>query len=58
MDELEELRDSNVDYASGDVVFIDDSRKAMEGDKTPVKTCAADAKEDMADGDYNEIEVR
>jgi hypothetical protein len=54
-DDLEGFRQSNVDCASGDVIFIDDSG---EGDESPAATCAANTSEDMAQGDYNEIEVR
>jgi hypothetical protein len=58
LDELEEFRHSNVDCASGDVVFINDLGENMEVGRLPVEVCAADANEDKAAGDCNGIEVR
>jgi len=54
-DNLEGFQQSNIDCASGDVIFIDDSG---EGDESLAATCAANMSKDMAQGDYNEIEVR
>ena len=58
MDELEEFRQSNVDCALGDVVFIDESGENMGGNEPLAATRAATANEDKAEGDYSEIEVR
>jgi hypothetical protein len=56
--ELEEFRNSNVDCASGDVTFINDSDETMDGNQSPVTTCAANAIDEGATGDQNEIGVR
>jgi len=54
-DELEEFRNVNVDCASGDVTLIDDMGKdTCDGQSSG----AANANEDTAEGDQNEIEVR
>jgi len=58
LDKLEEFQHSNADYASEDVIFIDDSGETIEGDEAPVETGAANANKDMAKGDNNEIKVK
>ena len=57
-DELDEFRNANVDCVSGDVTFIDDLGKDICDDQSSATTCAANANEDAAEGDQNEIEVR
>jgi len=57
-DELEEFQNENVDCASGDVTFIDDMGKDICDDRSSATMCAANANEDAAEGDQNEIEVR
>ena len=57
-DELEEVRNANVDCASGDVTFIDDMGKDSCDDQSSATMCAANANEDAAEGDQNKIEVR
>jgi hypothetical protein len=55
---LEEFQNENVDCASGDVTFINDMGKDICDDQSLATMCAADANEDTAEGDQNEIEVR
>lgn len=57
-DKLEEFQNVNVDCASGDVTFIDDIGKDSCDDQLSATMCAANANEDAAEGDQNEIEVR
>jgi hypothetical protein len=56
--ELEEFQNSNVDCASGDITFINDSDEIPHDDQSPATICAVDASKDTAKGDRNEIEVR
>jgi hypothetical protein len=52
------LQNLNVDCALGDVTFIDDSDETMDGNQSPATMCAANAIDEGAMGDQNEIGVR
>jgi len=57
-DELEEFRNANVDCASEDIVFLDDSGETTtDGDQSLDTGCDADTNGDMDKGEQNEIDV-
>ena len=56
-DELEEFRNANVDCASGDIVFIDDSGEITDGDQSLDARCDADTNGDMDGSEQNDIDV-
>ena len=58
LDKLEEFWQSNIDCASGDVVFIDESGENIGGNEPLAATHVATTNKDKAEGDYSEIEVR